>query len=188
MKQSSDSHQHNFNRRLAEMSSLWGDGAPVYSRYRWLETCCIRLNRWKYKLTHGLWFDVKFALQRLCRGYTDLDTYNAAWYIARKAIPVLTAMSNRFMGTSIKWHAEDRFGEIIELTRDQVFLDDNNMPAAFTETEWKDILNDIIFAFQYTLDQDVFDDAFDDVTCNKRHKRYKRGLRLFSIYYGNLWD
>jgi len=173
------------NKKLAEIQSQFLIGEPVYSKYRWIEVICLFVSRWHYRLTKGLYFKVKHSLQRLFRGYDDLDQWNAAWYIARKAIPVLTAMRNKFMGTSIKWHREDRFGNIIELTKDEVYSDE--VPTAFTEEEWRTILDDIIYGFEFILDQDK-DKEFIEEEYNRNYKRHKRGLKLFSIYYMNLWD
>ena len=177
------------NKRIAEIMSKYGQpyGKPVYSKNRVIEEFCLFLSHWKYKLTEGLYFKIKFFLQRQFRGYDDLDKWNSAWYIARKAIPVLTAMKEGFKGTSIKWHREDRFGEIIELTREEVFAD-KNLPPAFTEEEWRLILEDIIYAFQFILDTDAIDKEYNEEEYNKNFKRHKRGLKLFSIYYMNLWD
>jgi len=173
------------NKRLAELKSLWGNGEPVYSKHRLIEEFCIWVSRWKYTLTSGLYFKIKYFIQRHIRGYDDLDKWNAAWYIARKAIPVLKAMRDNFHGTSLKWHREDRFGNIIELTRDEAFAEDP--PNAFTEEEWRTVLDDIIFAFQFILDQDE-GPADTQEQYEAAHKRHKRGLKLFSIYYMNLWD
>lgn len=176
------------NKKIAELMSWYGSplGEPVYSKYRVIEKTCLFLSRWWYRLTEGLYFKIKYFLQRRIRGYDDLDKWNAAWYIARKAIPVLKDMRNSFVGTSIKWHREDRFGDIIELTRDEAFADENN-PSSFTEDEWRAILDDIIYAFQFTLDQDS-DTPYNQEQYEKNYKRHKRGLKLFSIYYMNLWD
>ena len=178
---------------MSEYGHPFGD--PVYSKYRPIEEICLFVSRWYYKLTEGLYFKVKYFIQRQIRGYDDLDKWNAAWYIARKAIPVLTAMRNSFHGTSIKWHREDRFGNIIELTKDEVYVDDG-APPAFTEDEWRAILDDIIYAFQFPLDTDsyTFNDEeglfvnYSQEKYEAAYKRYKRGLKLFSIYYMNLWD
>lgn len=177
------------HKKIAELKSLWGDGGPVYSKYRPIELFCLFISRWHYRLTKGLYYKVKYFFQRHTRGFDDLDKWNAAWYIARKAIPVLTAMRNSFHGTSIKWHREDRFGNITELTREEVFHDDE-IPPAFTENEWCEIIDDIIFAFQYTLDLDLTypENNFSEDIQLKREKRFKRGMKLFSIYYQNLWD
>lgn len=172
-------------KRLAEIQSLFGGKDYVYSKNKHIEHFCIYLSRLKYNLTEGLYYKVKYFIQRHTRGYDELDKWNVAWYIARKAIPVLEAMRDGCVGTSIKWHREDRFGEIIELSKEEVYSEDE-IPTAFTEEEWKAILNDIIFAFQYTLNQD--NSEFDMDYYNNNYKRYKRGLKLFSIYYGNLWD
>jgi len=171
--------------KLAEIKSLWGGGEPVYSKYRPIEELCIFISSWKYKLTKGLYYKLKYFFQRHTRGYDDLDKWNAAWYIARKAIPVLTAMRNSFHGTSLRWHREDRFGEIIDLTRDEVFAQDP--PISFTEDEWRAVLDDIIFAFQFTIDEDKRTE-FNEKKYNNDYKRHKHGLKLFSIYYMNLWD
>lgn len=172
-------------KRLAEIKSLWGNGEPVYSKNRTIEKFCISLSRYKYALTEGLYYKIKYFIQRHIRGYDDLDKWNAAWFIARKSIPVLKAMRDSFHGTSIKWHREDRFGNIIELTREEVYTDE--MPEAFSEDEWRAILDDIIFAFQFVLNEDTQED-FNQEQYNLNYKKHKRGLKLFCIYYMNLWD
>lgn len=175
------------SKRLAEMKSLWLAGDPVYSKNRQIELFCLFVSRWWYRLTEGLYFKLKYFLQRQIRGYDDLDKWNAAWYIARKSIPVLKAMRNSFVGTSLKWHREDRFGNIIELTKDEVY-DTGEEPLSFTEDEWRQIIDDIIYAFQFVLDEDEPDLEYSEENYKKRHAKYKRGIKLFSIYYMNLWD
>lgn len=179
------------NKKLAEIASQFFAGPPVYSKYRPIEEVCLFISRWSYRLTTGLYLDIKYKLQDWFRGYNDLDKWNVAWYLARKAIPVLKAMRDEVPGTSLVWHREDRFGNITELTHDEVFRDKE--PQSFTEEEWKNILTDIIFVFEYTLDMDDVDKEYsaeeeDARLPGPRHKRYKRGLKLLSIYYGNLWD
>lgn len=181
--------KNDIQKRIAEIKSRFECGKPVYSKYRFIEVICLFISRWKYKLTSGLYFKVKYFLQRQFRGFDDLDKWNAGWYIARKAIPVLTAMRNSFHGTSVRWHREDRFGNIVELSKDEIFVDDN-IPQSLNEEEWRAVLDDIIFAFQYTLDLDNGDayDNYSQENYEKGLKRQKRGLKLFSIYYMNLWD
>lgn len=161
---------------------------PVFSKNKYIEASYLFFWRWYYKLTSGVYYKCKYFVQRLFRGYDDLDKWNAAWYIARKSIPVLKAMRNNFHGTSIKWHREDRFGEIIALSNDEVFADKNEEPNSFTEDEWRAVLDDIIFAFQWQIDLDSPDGTVDEKDFKKGEARQKRGLRLFSIYYRNLWD
>jgi hypothetical protein len=175
------------NKKLAEIESEFFAGPPVYSKYRPLEEVCLFLSRWSYRLTTGLYQLIKYKLQDLFRGYNDLDKWNVAWYLARKAIPVLKAMRDGVKGTSLILHREDRFGNIVELTQDEVFKDKEE-PQSFTEKEWKSILSDIIFLFEYTLDMDEVNTEYSEEQEVNRRKRYKRGLKLFSIYYGNLWD
>lgn len=165
---------------------------PVYSKNKCIEVCYLFFWKWYYRLTSGLYYNCKYAVQRMIRGYDDLDTWNAAWHIARKAVPVLKAMRDRFHGTSIKWHREDRFGNIETLTADEVYAGSKEPgyegPNAFTEDEWRGILDDIIFAFQWQIDFDSLDGTVDEKQFKQGEKRQKRGLQLFSIYYKNLWD
>lgn len=177
--------EEKLNKKLAEIKSLWGNGDPVYSNIRWVEELCIFISSWKYRLTSGLFYKIKYLFQRQTRGYDDLDKWNAAWFIARKAIPVLTEMRNNFKGTSVRWHTEDRFGNIKELTHEEVFAD--TVPDSLTEEEWRNVLDDIIFAFQFILNQDI-DEEFSEEKYLEEKKRHKRGMKLFSIYIMNLWD
>lgn len=182
------SNEKEINKRVLEIASRFG-GEPVYSNVKWIESSLLFLSRWRYRLTSGLYFDVKYFFQRHTRGYDDLDKWNAAWYIARKAIPVLTAMRNSFKGTSIRWHREDRFGNIVELTHEEVFPE-NESPIALTENEWCEILDDIIFAFKFVLNEDEEStyENFNQKVYEINKKRHKRGMKLFSIYFMNLWD
>ena len=166
-------------KKIAEISSLFG-GEPVYSKCPFIEKICLFVSRWHYRLTEGLYFKTKYFLQRHIRGYDDLDKWNAAWYIARKSIPVLKAMRNNFVGTSLKWHSEDRFGNIKELSRDEVYIDSEE-PLALSEDEWRNILDDIIFSFEFTLKQDDINFDFNEDIFKQEYSRYKRGLKLFSI-------
>lgn len=177
------------HKRLAEMKSAWGCGEPVYSNVRWIECTCLFLSRWRYRLTASLYYSIKYWWQRHTRGYDDLDKWNAGWYIARKAVPVLTAWRNgRMIGTAMRRHMESRHGEIIELS-DREMQYDGADSDALSEEEWKAVVDDIIFALQYVIDSD--DCAHVDCsaeTAAQLHKRHKRGLRLLGIYYTSLWD
>ena len=165
---------------------------PVFSKNKYIEATYLFVWRCYYRFTSDVYYKCKYALQRLFRGYDDLDKWNAAWYIARKAIPVLKAMRDKFHGTSIKWHREDRFGSIEILTPEEVFAGSQEPgyegPNAFTEDEWRAVIDDIIFAFQWQIDLDTYSDTRDQQAFTVGEKRQKRGLQLFSIYYKNLWD
>jgi len=177
--------------RVKRIVGKWFD-EPVFSKNKYIEALYFFFWKWYYRLTSGVYYKIKYATQRLFRGYDDLDIWNAAWYIARKAIPVLKVMRNRFHGTSIKWHREDRFGDIEVLTADEVYAGSKEPgyegPNALTEDEWRTILDDIIFAFQWQIDFDSHDRTVSDEEFKAGEKRQKRGLQLFSIYYRMLWD
>jgi len=176
-------------RKLKEMKSRWMAGEPVYSKNKHIESFCLFVSRWHYKLTTKLYYDIKYFFQRLFRGYDDLDKWNAAWYISRKAIPVLQAWRNsRMMGTSIKRHYINRHGEIVEYKDEDLRNNNNEIPDAFSEEEWKMIIDDIIFAFKFILHEDNVDGSYDEEEYNRNYKRYKKGMKLLSIYFICLWD
>lgn len=165
---------------------------PVFSSNKYLEAIYYCFWRHFYKIK-SIPLKLKYFFQRLFRGFDDLDKWNAAWFIARKSAPVLKAWRNSKMnGSAIKWHREDRFGNIIELTEEEVYANSKSKnwqgPNAFTLKEWQDIIDDIIFAFQWQIDFDSIDGTVSESEFKKGNKRQKRGLKLFSIYFNSLWD
>lgn len=49
--------------------------------------------------------------------------------------------------------------------------------------EWEDILDEMIFAFDYTVNEDSYD--FDN--WREYDDRQSKGYKLFGEYYGHLW-
>lgn len=176
--------QDRIQQLMSKYDVLWNK--PVYSNIKWVEQICLTVSAWYYRHVIQSMYALLYWWQRITRGYDDTDKWNAAWYIARKAIPVLQAMQQNLVGTSVKWHREDRFGNIIELNKAEIYGDDG--PAAFSEDEWKAIIGDIIFAFQYILALDHYDMEYEKDKHEQNYKRHKRGLKLFSIYFMSLWD
>jgi len=174
--------QKRINKMMARFDLYDGH---IYSKNKIIEKICLSVSGYTYRIYSFFRFTLLYWWQRHTRGFDDLDKWNAAWYIARKAIPVLTAWKEGFVGTSIKRHIEDRHGNIIEL-KDEEF-NGNDAPEAFTEEEWKAIIEDIIFAFQFVLKEDVAVE-YDREVYMQDYKRHKRGLKLLSIYFMSLWD
>lgn len=164
----------------------------VFSKNKHLEALYFLYWKYYYK-AKALPFTIKYFFQRLFRGYDDLDKWNVAWYIARKAVPILKDWRfGKINGTAIIRHREDRFGNIIELTDDEIYAESKSKdwqgPNAFTLEEWKKILDDIIFAFQWQIDFDSIDGTVDEKDFKAGNKRQKKGLKLFGIYFNSLWD
>lgn len=177
----------NIDKKVAELMSRFG-GPHVYSKNKYIESFCLFISRWYYKLTKGLYFDLKFLLQKIFRGYSDLDKWNAAWFISRKAVTILKAWREcELHSTSIIRHREDRFGNIIELKEEEIYRDDM-IPAAFTVEEWEKIIDEIIYAFEFVLHDDIFVEEFSEDKYKENYKRHKRGMKLLSIYFFSLWD
>ena len=147
----------------------------------------IRVPWWEmfwFRHLHPWIRSVKHFFQEHIRGYSDEDCWNVAWFIGRKAVPPLQKMRDNFMGTAMRRHTENRHGEIQELKRISV----DGEPEALTEQQWRDVLDDIVFAFQWPLKLDQPDFDHNSQYVNDGVRRQKRGLQLFSIYYNDLWD
>lgn len=177
------------DKKMAEIKSRFNLDKPVYSKIRCIEVLCLFLSRWKYALTGGLYFKLKYFFQRQIRGFDDLDKWNAGWFISRQAVAVLKEWRKKpTWGTSTKKHKVDRFGNIVELKQNEQILDDSGFPDAFTEDEWNGIIDEIIFGFQFIIDDDLFVGDINSREYKANYKRHKNGLKLFSIYLTSLWD
>jgi hypothetical protein len=180
------------NSQIYRILGKYFDDGPYFSSNKHLEALYFLFWKYFYKIK-GFPFTIKYFFQRLFRGYDDLDKWNIAWYIARKAAPILKDWRNGKMhGSAIIRHREDRFGSIIELTDSEIYAKSNSNdyqgPEALSLEQWQAVLDDIIFAFQWQVNYDSLDCTVSDVEFKSGNKRQKRGLKLFSIYFTSLWD
>lgn len=58
-------------------------------------------------------------------------------------------------------------------------------PCELTETEWKEILNKMIWSFQYIIKNDESNELLEIM---KENEQCQEGLNLFAKYFRNLWD
>ena len=94
-----------------------------------------------------------YRKQRLERGFDDSETWNLDCTIAQFILPRLK-----------------RFKEVLI-----------SHPMNITATEWNNILDKMIFAWEYLASDDEFKDVSDI------DKKVEMGLTLFAKYYQNLW-
>ena len=112
---------------------------------------------------------IKWTLQRLFRGYSDIDVWNLDTYLAKVIIKPLKAFRK---------------------------LDKHGFPASpgrkmdiNSTDDWNNTLDQMIEAFQIILDDET--DLYLGYTSDEireRDKSVNRGLKLFSKYFRNLWD
>ena len=124
-------------------------------------------------------YEVEWKLQRLFRGYSDFDVWNCGCRIAEQSLPLLRAYRNlNHTGTPMK-----------ELPKDA----DPSDPwshEAFTVDEWNEILDKVIFAFEYTAN-DGFPkgmEVFDKEIWEEAQKKYEEGMALFAKWSAGMWD
>lgn len=128
--------------------------------------------RWKlyrlYKfMTSDLWYEIKWAYQRVFRGWDD----RASW--------------------GLHSHLEDI---IIPIIHEWVKFK-HGAPMGITEGQWTDVLRDIQDGFvaakeiggldyiEEKMDEKEKQEAYDSCM-----RRFNKGMILFHRYYFNLWD
>lgn len=114
-------------------------------------------------------YKLKELYRLVTRGYTNYDVYEMHHAHSVRMIKLLT------------------------------HLRDNNVgyPSELTEKKWNNILNDIIDGFQasieigdieYDIEYYHKNGEWDYTEYNELDKKFKKGMRLFTKHYRNLWD
>lgn len=117
-----------------------------------------------YRLKYILWEKpmrkIKYAYQRIVRGYDDRAKYSLYNFIVEISIPILKEYRNN----------------------------DAGYPGIFnSKEEWNVILDKIIFAFEI-IKKDEYWYSENRKTYKKDVKTIKEGLSMFSKYFMQLWD
>lgn len=95
--------------------------------------------------------------KRRRRGFDDKDMWNLDITIAKFVLPRLMAFKNYSHGC----------------------------PGELNEKQWADILDKIIFAFDFVIK--VNDTVLGPKQWNKEYKKYQVGIKLFAKYFRSLW-
>jgi hypothetical protein len=104
----------------------------------------------------------KWKEQRITRGFDDTETWELYMTIAKFILPRLKAFRKDTYSTPVT----------VDCT------------AVFTDKEWDDVLDKMIYAFT-TI---VRDDDYDSTTFHIEYNKQKEGLALFSEHFLSLWD
>lgn len=139
-----------------------------------------RLRRWYHRQVdekpwvHSIdrWFylrarSIKLLYQRLTRGWDDSVTWNLDSHLAEVILPRLK-----------------RFKELNTHAYPGRFPGSDRPDAVETFEEWHQVLDKMIFAFEWHCDEERKYGKFDEA----EYERVKEGLQLFAIFYGALWD
>lgn len=160
-----------------------------------------RVYFWFYR-TFGFLFRIrtyKFIYQKLTKGFSDQDLWGLSSHISELIYPRIKAF-RKMKKMSVPFFEDDQWtDEGFPLPRE-----DGIDPMK----RWNEILDNIVFAFRYDLyeenllskkdredfekkygipyDYDIF--ALNEEVFNKLQEKYKEGMRLFAVYYNDLWD
>lgn len=156
-----------------------------------------------FRFINYYYLDWKFAIknwwQRRTKGYADFECWNLATTTSKWIIPRLKYLRDNFNSVPPN-------------------LESNNNNEYLTSEEWKDKLDKMIYAFEFVLNEDdVIEKCFPknykwgfdlgpadekgirelifkdkrkpDYTYHKQcMEKYEEGIKLFSLYFKNLWD
>lgn len=105
--------------------------------------------------------EIKWAYQRVVRGWDDSEVWSLDWSISEKMVPMLKELKENHCGT----------------------------PAQLTEEEWDTILQQMIDGFQAKLDKDDIAPSGTYLEeWNRLDEIQKKGLQLFIKHFDSLWD
>jgi len=101
---------------------------------------------------------IKHLWQKIYRGWSDEDTWDLQYTIAKFALPRLK-----------------RHKQLI-----------NGYPAGLTEQEWYEILDKIIWSFEFLLSDENIE-IYPTRSIKELFEKEDEGFRLFGEYYCDLW-
>ena len=106
----------------------------------------------------------KFLRQRLARGFSDRELWNLDHTMAKFILPRLKAFKD--------YH--------------------RSYPPDLTPKKWDERLDEMIWAFEFTVNEWEWESELIEKTKIKKlesyYKRREKGLKLFAEYFNNLWD
>ena len=142
-----------------------------------------KLNDWKY--------EIKWAWQRVFRGYDDTSVWNLYHHISEQLPKILRQLKNNHLGCP---------GELF----------DNKAKKNKECHKWEDILEKMARGFDAAVkignneymkeiklkkpEKDIFGKdsytgyKYDKKCYNKLYKEFEEGMELFKKYFFNLWD
>jgi hypothetical protein len=116
---------------------------------------------WRIYYTIKDWmYEVKWAYQRVFRGYDDLATWNLESHIAELVNKVTLDMADNSVG----------------------------YPNGLTEKKWKEILQQISFGFGSYIEMRSGFYLSTDPEYKRLKKEFHKGMVLFAKHFGSLWD
>lgn len=144
------------------------------------------------------WHWLKRKPFHIRHGFDYIDSWALYYHNAKWLLPRLKYLRDNFYGTAMNPNGK---------------TDSNGVPEAYTEDEWREILDKIIFSFDFIINEDKYtklcypsdykwgfktdgksyikwnDDREPDFSILEPYeKRYNEGMELFIKFYRNLWD
>jgi hypothetical protein len=185
----------------------------MFEKLSMLEKLTLPFYRLYYKIEQ-LYYDIKYTIQKLFKGYSDRDLWNLDYAIAKRILPMLIAYRDmEKSGYPVTMHDEVGVKDPYNTT---------DIEDALCKCKWQEILDDICWSIEYAANgyssaeeyqeyifsnyeevefyfEDCKDPNFSTLKCepelkfNKEYlesltKQYEQGMKLFYKYFHSLWD
>lgn len=126
-----------------------------------------------------------------------MDTTKTKW---KREAPMYIELSDKRYNTYSEQLSQNGFSDTETWSLDSVISEfivprlirfkeiNNGYPYETTPEKWNEIIDDMIFAFQWNIEcEDEKYDALTNEEQRKNWERHKRGLELFSKHFRDLW-
>ena len=137
-----------------------------------------------YALTHPwkiilyYYLIIKWAWQRVFRGWDDRVVWSIDFYLARNLPNWLSVLKDNKIGTPVILFTNDDYDN-----DDYTILDDR---CELRHREWQDILGQMIDGFNAYIEMDEV--QYDSPEYTIAQNKFENGFNLFRKYFSNLWD
>lgn len=138
---------------------------------------------WRYYVTHPhklieeLFLKVKWAFQRMFRGWDDTYTWSLDYHLAKIIIPAIEKLRENAQGYPIS------FAEL----KVKGIYDPSDEEETERLEEWKDVLDKISRGFKAYIRIEEWD-WLDEAELEALEETFKCGMELFVKHYSDLWN
>ena len=179
-----EEYQHKFDILLSKLEQKTEYKLKVYSLYddknkgftNWVgyDGKYIALHPWI--VLEKTFEEIKWAWQRVFRGWDDRVIWSIDWYLAKYIPQWLMELKSKKQGVPTSMYDEADFDNNFNTSKEG---------DAKAIAKYDAILDQIITAFEsYSL----LEDNFDPETYEEAYKDFREGFDLFRDFFGTLWD
>jgi hypothetical protein len=135
--------------------------------------------------------EIKYAYQRVSRGYDDKAAWHIGYYLSKTLPPIIRQLKEVGHGFPVRMYEGAENFPISQMELGSIDEDGNYIETEEEKTaseKWDKILDEIADGFEAYI---KYDEDFDYKTPreeDENYKKFQRALELLKEYYEDLWD